>query len=361
MHDILRLLGFFERNTAALADSRSGCFLDKVRDQPEPPMVDADPPLDGSWRDKLDELWQSCIADRSHGPVPPADPAFVRPRNLLNAFVHRGDTFPRGHSMVVAQKYLHPIGCVARVAYRPDPGNRCRGILAAPSEGLLRVSNGNISDQGGFAAGVGLKFPRTDRGSADMVFGPPSFDIEDTDETIVTREQRTWLGPTTFDPRYRDIRTLFWIFDRIREEGAPRGPVEGIRPCSMAFAGRAVNVEPLYDVDQDGVSHASEDTRDEVPIGLVMVPSEHFVGEWKRIRGRRFTRVLPKVAAGPLYRVYALWHREEPRVPIGSIELVEPFTTSVFGDTKLFFRHPPKCPSAELAPLHVDPVEPRGA
>ncbi len=361
MHDLFRLLGIFGRRPAALADSRSDCFLDQVRDTPQPPVVPTESDPTGSWRDKLEGLWAACLEDDTPGPVPPPDPAFVRPRNLLNAFVHRGDTLPRGHSMVIGQKFLHPVGCVARVAYRPDEGNRCRGILAAPSEGLLRVSNGNISDQGGFAAGVALKFPRTDRPSADMVFGPPAFDVDDTDETIITREQRTWLGPTTFDHRYRDIRTLFWIFDRIREAGPEGADMPGIGPCGTSFAGRAVSVDPLYDVDQDGESRVTDQTRSEVPIGLVMVPSDHFVTQWRRARRRRFTRALPRVAPGPLYRVYALWHAHEERVPIGTIQLVERFVTSRFADTRLFFRHPPGCPSRELEPFHRNPSEPRGA
>lgn len=301
-----------------------------------------------SWKTRLDALWTQVTAEPGR-PAPdlPQEPRFLRAENLLDAFAHEKDTLPRGRSMVVERKLLHPVGCVGLVEYAPLPANRCRGLLATPAHGLARLSNGNISDQGGIAPGVGLKFPRTGLPSADMVFGPDGFDERDGDDAFVTRAQRTWLGIIPDHPAYRDIRTLFWIFDKIREQGrAPTG--EGLpAACPMGFGGRAVSIEPLLTHTQHGTATpaTSED-----PIGLEMVPTPHFFDAWQANRGR-YLEVLPHIPPGPLYDVSARWG-DGRTTPIGRLSLRERFVTSAFGDARLFFRHPPQCPDLRLAPLH---------
>ena len=310
--------------------------------------------MQSSFMQTLDALWANVTAKPGGPEVEyPQDPRFLRPENLLDAFVHAEDTLPRGRSMVVNRKFLHPRGCVGRVTYQAHPSRPCRGILGATSHGIIRLSNGNITDQGGIAPGVGLKFPRTGLSSADMVFGPDGFNEEDADSAFVTRAQRTWLGQIPSNPAYRDIRTLFWIFDRVREQGRYGGPAEneqGLpRACPMGFAGRAVSVQPLLTHTQDGASAPLLPDRPD-PIGLEMLPTRHFFEQWQTATGHRYLDVLPQIAPGPIYDVVAHFGPGRSQ-PIGTVHLAEQFVTSAFGDARLFFRHPPECPSAGLAPL----------
>ena len=302
------------------------------------------------WHTTLATLWAQVTAEPGRpSEEHPQEPRFLRAENLLDSFAHTSDTLPRGRSMVVDRKLLHPVGCVAWVRYEAAPHNGARGILAGRADGLVRLSNGNISDLGGVAPGVGLKFPRSGLPSADMVFGPDGFDEADSDDAFVTRTQRTWLGVVPTTPAYRDIRTLFWIFDRIREAGPEPGHGDDLpAACPMGFAGRAVSVEPLLTHTQAGQPSPASG---EDPIGLEMVPCDAFFEGWKAARRGPYTHVLPQIPRGPLYDVNARWG-DGRTTALGRLTLVEPFVTSAFGDERLFFRHPPGCPDPRLAGLH---------
>jgi len=307
----------------------------------------------GTWRDKLRDMWDKIVATQYPSHLPPT-PTTIPPHllsvgSLRSVFDHEQDVLPRpgDAGTIVREKMIHSGGAVARVTLEIDStGSPWTGMLASGSttRGLLRVSNGS-GDNGPFSPGVAVKFPRTDLASVDMLFGAPfALGPTLTHAQFLTVRLRTWLGKIPTGSEYRDIRTLFWLFNRVRQG----------QGCS-GFSSTALSPEPLCQALQDvGTSSAGGNVRS--PGGLILVPMEPARTAWARVLEHSedhddfrkiFLAAFSTDSPVQLYRVLA--RDSDGETAIGTMTLMSRFVCSRFGDEKLFFRHPIQCPDATVA------------
>lgn len=353
MHEPFAMMGALresDERTARLHAQRSGCPYA----QGELPQLPTPPPS-GEWNETLDKLWTEVSKHPIEDPKrtePRPDPRLTQAINLHSAFHPGRDFLPRPGDPEVKKKLIHHEGAVARIEYTPTGNPTYTGLLATGAKGIMRVSNGNGSDKGGFAPGVAIKFPITGHPSADMLFGVHGDHID----AFVKEKRRylrasdfldvplqTWLGPVPLDEDFDDVRTLFWIFHELRQ-----GPGHEAGP----YAAHALSPAPLASVHQSPPTGKPVKVSDpKCPIALQLVPTEAAKTAWKDVRGkagkRSFRRAFIALQSSvALYEVYA-WQGGKNRKHIGTIQTESTFIASERGD-ELFFQHPIEKPDTSL-------------
>jgi hypothetical protein len=327
------------------------------------PPVPEPPPPQHDWKTRYEVLWSQIEEDAYDVDalrpeiVESLNPAWLRQANLLTAFTHREDVFPRGVNNAVTSKMIHPIGAIAQCELRIDaPGYT--GMLApgSVSRGFFRVSNGNSTGGEGFVPGVSLKFPRTNAFAADQLFGTQMPEDGQAAQSILDesdfwkKPQQTWLGAVPIDAYFRELRTLFWLFNKARENPELSG---GGCP---AFSGLALSIDPLAEMTQDG---DRPDGERRAPAGLQLLPVDH---EALEAAYKAALRAGPGGFRGAFLRMdparcaFDVVAREGPKgeerfTRIGALKVVSPFVASPFGDRKLFFNHSRPCPHLDVLPF----------
>ena len=93
---------------------------------------------------------------------------------MTPSFKGKGDAMPPGDLWGTRTKYIHHVGCAAKVQFRPNGSSPYTGMFAAAEYGYIRLSSAAHPATSGLitqplAPGMGLKWLRDGMDSANLV------------------------------------------------------------------------------------------------------------------------------------------------------------------------------------------------
>jgi len=256
-----------------------------------------------SAKEKLDILWEKCIADTKgsgHTPNLEAIPVFFR--NMNEMFDHIADERPwRG------KKPIHGEGYVCKGKFTAAQGSPYTGIFKGCDNVLMRSAPGLAPKQGMLLAGISLKF---------MIDGLPS---------------TNYLSLRKFGTNTNDLNWFDSIKSHLGSEiTGPIGP-----PLAMKFRtantkfGSFVGICDIADTDQKGRKAANP-----------KFPYEMYLEGTSAMDGRLYEELEDIKAGTKMYNVYAKeLNDDSPKKLIGSLTTTSHMTKSWYADRKLFFQH----------------------
>jgi len=222
-------------------------------------------------------------------------------------------------------KYIHTVGAVGQVEWRPVDGHSYSGMFSGGSHGWVRLSLAQQPSPPALktAPGMGLKLLRSGRDSANLV------------AMFSVNGQESWN----------------FFKNNFTNHIGPGGPE--LIPLEIKFQEATNYISEVGLSDMARYDEAGAETDDpQFPFMLTFVPNKElgFPDEYVR----PFTEDLVSVPADSLlYRVVA---RDQP-LELGGVDrhiadlvLVGGLTTSMWGDQHLFFRHQDMAEDVMLRP-----------
>jgi hypothetical protein len=265
-------------------------------------------------------LWNFINLDQQSSEWPESNLIDMLSDKQELTFQENGDTLPEGR-----QKIIHSVGVVAKAKFTPVKGNPYTGILKSGSnEVLIRLSTAkdpkpvDPKPAGAlhrFIPGIALKF---------LIDGRPSTNLVAMHSSS---GQSSWNFfkhefSTSFDIPYHNVsfaeklqNSKFCMLNNFISTISTR------ELCSITNYGKEV----------EDVKH---------PFKLIFKAPEDV-----QIRGNEwfyqdYIKSVTKFKEGTeLFEVYAVEEPECEKVLVGHIVLTSKFTTSKFGDERLFFKH----------------------
>jgi len=237
--------------------------------------------------------------------------------DLKPTFDAPGDTLPKGRT-----KYIHPTGNVAKAEFISEGNHPYTGVFKGAKNVLVRVSvaksysTKDKSPKGGasnFTPGMGMKFLRDGVESANLVameavYGQESWNVF----------KKNWSNHFEAQPTSDFALKALMLKFRYTQANASY-----------------VGLKNLSQYTEKGVSEPNR----RYPFKLTFKPTsavtsfpDNYVEDF-----RETLKTIPKNTT--IFDVYAI---DEPgcnEQRIGSIKITSSFTTSMFGDVNLFFRH----------------------
>jgi hypothetical protein len=275
---------------------------------------------DQSAKQKLDRLWELIVQDRTPGTFYGAvHTAGVLTQNNQDTFEHKGDVFPDGR-----EKLIHSVGVIAKVSFNVVPNHKYTGLLSSGAKNaLLRLSAAKEYDvtkssstgaYNNFAPGFGLKFLVDNGISQNLV---AMFD---------TMGQASWnYFKNTFTNNFRinqnpDLANKMIATSFARETNWISGV--GLLDIASITENGTINNNPKY------------------PFRLDFVPNPQLTKMFKDEYTEDYKKIISRIPSGTL--IYTVFVIDEPGCEgekIGELVSQSEFTTSLFSDRLLFFRH----------------------
>jgi len=264
--------------------------------------------------EKYNLLWENIIMD-TESVSWPDDPSGLFSEDMCLSLHQEGDKMPVDSSGNTRTKFIHTVGSVGTVEFISSGDHPYTGLFTGAKHGLMRVSLGEEPDRSRLNTipGMGLKFLRDGREAGGLV------------AMVSVVGQESWN-----------------IFKNDWSNHLPPLPAAALDGALLfATATPLIQYVGLSDMarfDEDGW----ETPQPTFPFKLVFKPNPEIQNFPDEFHGP-FTDVLATIPKGILlFKVYA-WDAPSElggtEQLIGEIMLRKPFTTSRWGDEKLFFRH----------------------
>ncbi|KAJ3410700.1 hypothetical protein HDV05_003472 [Chytridiales sp. JEL 0842] len=262
---------------------------------------------------QMDNAWSkiSAAAGRSQ-----SWPAFATVR-LLAADVKPSLQFVSDEMPNGRDKLIHSVGVVAKASFVAQPGSPYTGLFQGSDKAILRLSLATdpSGGRGETTPGGGIKFFRDNMPSANFVFMHNT--VAQSTANFFERDFSTHVKPSS------DIGQQL-LLNKFETAGTSWAGVVGTSDVA-SFTEKGARVPtPNY------------------PFQLVFRPSTDVLN---KLRGARWTKdnvnqILTTIPTNTtLWTVWAAPAPSTPFTQIGSLVSSSAFTTSVYGDAGLFFRH----------------------
>lgn len=261
------------------------------------------------WEEKQAQMWANIVADNSIGPGP--NPLGILTESVKTTFDDEWDNMPVGRV-----KYIHPAGvvCPFNVNIMDSPFT---GLFSnGETHGMIRLgSAAAVSLSSGVIPGGGVKFFRSGRSSANFV--------------ILNQ-----LGPIA-DSNYNFFSVP--MSNVIPEDTPiPLIPV-ALKFCQAQDCPTKVGISDVCKYDQEG----NEVENLVFPYKVTFVPTGEVNFREDPSEVTEFYQQFDDIAVGT--SVYELRGYQNPDdvegVVIGNIMTTDKCVTSLYGDTKMFFKH----------------------
>jgi len=225
--------------------------------------------------------------------------------SVVTSFIASADVFPVGGR----KKYIHSVGVTGGIRFDSDPGHAYTGLFDGAEHGVMRLSSAKQPTAGGGTApGMGVKFFRDGRPSANFVAmysldGQPT-----TDKNFFAHDWNNHI-PMTDNFGLKIIAAKFW-------QASYCPLMVGLSDLSSDASGKAgvfpfnLNFHPLISstrVDSDYATCLKN--LESIPVGT------------------------------KLFEVRAQAAPQDAGVLIGTVTITDAFKSSKFGDEELFFKH----------------------
>jgi hypothetical protein len=279
--------------------------------------------------DKLKQLWSRIMAETTSGSFahPVSTAVGLLTQSMVPVFTTIGDTLVDGHT-----KYIHRVGVVGQVQFVPvsEGLRKYTGCFDGVRYGLIRLACSlQPSENVSFTPGLGLKFLRDGRDSANVV-AMHSLEGQPGNWNFFAHSLTTTLNPT--------IPSVF-----------------GKELVALKFSTatdyiQAVGLQNMAAYDQHGTR--SDPVR--FPYMLRFQPHRE-IATLCPVGFTGFLHHLDQLARIPsgarLYDVYAQDQPHGTELLVGTIQLVGALTRSKWADERLFFRHQKKEDDLAVCPL----------
>lgn len=231
--------------------------------------------------------------------------------SVMTTFDAHADVFPHSVDAPWRKKQIHSVGVTAGFKFESNGRHPFTGVFQGTETGIVRFSSAKQPGKGGFAPGMGMKFLRDGRESANFV-AMYTLDGQSCGESNFFEHEWSNHIPWTDNFGLQIIAAKFWqasncplmvgLSDLATETAdAPAAP--GSFPFQLFFS-------PKYRSDCDCMDYdACLGNLSAIPIG------------------------------SQLFEVAAIASPGAERQVVGNITLTSKLMPSSFGDTELFFEH----------------------
>jgi len=253
-------------------------------------------------------LLQKVASDTSSGAYPAALNVLtgILGESVMLTFDSASDVFPEPRT-----KYIHSVGVVGGIRFDSHGGHPYTGLFEGATSGLVRFSSAKEPGKGGYTPGMGMKFLRDGRESANFV-AMYTLDGQTCNETNFFEHEWSNHIPLTDNFGLQIVAAKFW---------------------QASYCPLMVGLSDMASTSPDELAAPGT-----FPFQLIFKPlavSQCDCLDYSACLGN-----LASIVAGtPLFEVSALASPGAARQAIGTITLTSQLSTSNFGDEHLFFRH----------------------
>jgi len=243
--------------------------------------------------------------DKTSGQYPAALSVLsgIMGESVTTSFDASADVFPQDR-----KKYIHSVGVTGGIRFDSLGGHPYTGLFEGAKHGIIRLSSAKEPGKGGFAPGMGIKFFRDGRPSANFV-AMYSLDGQTCADTDFFKHDWSNHVSATSDFGLKLIAAKFW-------QASYCPLMVGLADLSSSAEGQ-VGVFPFRLRFHALISSSCNCTDYEDCM-----------------------KNLESIAAGQkMFEVYAEADPGAAEVLIGHLTITDPLTTSKFGDEDLFFKH----------------------
>jgi hypothetical protein len=271
-----------------------------------------------SRQSKLSQIWSSVTANPASGAYPsPLGLAKIFLESMNPTMEFQGDSFPEGRS-----KLIHSVGVVGKVQFVPEADSPYTGFFQGADSLVLRMSLAKEPDQtkttaeeayDNFTPGFALKFLRDGKPSANLV---AMFGVN---------------GVPTWN-----------FFGKDFSNHIPGASGAALKALAQKFSTATDNIQSVglkefSTTDQNGNTLQTQ----VYPWKLIFRAPASLKNSFPDNFEKDYKEQLMSISSGTvLYDVYAVQDPSQAcEKKIGVLKLTSKFTTSKFGDEKLFFQH----------------------
>jgi len=262
-----------------------------------------------SWDEKQSQMWTNILSDNSTAPLP--NQAEILIESVQTSFEDEWDVMPAGRL-----KYIHSNGAVCPFVVNIEDSPFTGIFKSGKSHGLIRLgSAAPLSETEGTTPGGGVKFFRSGRSSANFV-------ILNT------------LGPMT-DNNHNFFAVS--LRNHIPEDAPVALIPAALKFCQAQSCPTKVGLSDVCTYDQEG--NKAENVVFPFKVSFVPTGEINFREEYSEVGG--FLQQFEDLDVGTT--LYTLKGHQTPDdnegITIGNVVTTDKCVTSLYGDTKLFFKH----------------------
>jgi hypothetical protein len=244
--------------------------------------------------------------------------------SVFQSFDAGSDVFPHDRT-----KWIHSVGVVGGIRFVSSGNHPYKGLFEGAEHGLVRFSSAKEPGDGGFTPGMGIKFLRDGRPSANFV-AMYTLDGQTCDENNFFQHEWSNHIPLTDNFGLKIIAAKFW---------------------QASYCPLMVGISDLASADYKQPAPAGT-----FPWQLIFAPKASSGCDCHDYAG--CLQNLQNIPEGTdLFEVFALASPGAERQSIGTITLTSSMRTGHFGDGELFFRHQRMEEDFAINPQWLDAID----
>jgi len=268
--------------------------------------------------EKMRRIWSNCMMNTSSAPwYSKLEMLGMVTEAMCPTFREQGDELPWEKGLALygwRRKYIHTVGAVGQVEWRNIGGHPYTGIFQGATQGIVRLSLAKqpSSSSNNTVPGLALKFLRNGMDSANLV------------AMYSVHGQESWNFFKNIFTNHIPPVGLSMLHLGLKFSQATNNIQQvGLSDWSMYGEEGTMVSEPIF------------------PYRLSFRPTGEFV--FPDLYVHPFTEDLTSIPSGST--LYEVWALDKPsqlggvEKHIGDLVLVSNITTSLWGDTSMFFRH----------------------
>merc|ERR1711944_32339 len=262
-----------------------------------------------TWNDKHSQTWSNIVSNNATGPYPNLPEIFTE--SMKTVFDNEWDVMPEGR-----KKYIHSVGAVCPFVVNIQDSPFTGIFQTGEPHGMIRLGSAAPIAEGSVATpGGGVKFFRSGRPSADFV--------------ILNQ-----LGPIA-DENYNFFAVP--LSNHIPEDAPLALAPLALKFCQAKSCPTKVGLSDACKYDQDG----NEVDNVVFPFKVSFVPTRDIKFREEYSELPEFMKQFTDLPVGTV--LYQLRGHQSPDdeegVLLGDVVTTDNCVTSLYGDTKLFFKH----------------------
>lgn len=227
--------------------------------------------------------------------------------SVWTSFDAGGDVFPHDGRT----KYIHSVGVVGGIRFVSNGNHPYKGLFQGAEHGVVRFSSAKEPSDVGFTPGMGIKFLRDGRPSANFV-AMYTLDGQPCEDTNFFQHEWSNHIPLTDNFGLKIIAAKFW---------------------QATYCPLKVGISDLASPEDQQAAQAGT-----FPFQLIFAPKTSSDCDCQDYAG--CLQNLQNIPEGTdIFEVFALESPGADRQSIGTITLTSPLKTGKFGDGELYYRH----------------------
>jgi len=262
-----------------------------------------------SWEAKQAQMWTNILSDNSTAPLP--NQAGIMTESVQTSFEDEWDVMPAGRL-----KYIHSNGVVCPFVVNIQNSPFTGIFQNGEAHGLMRLgSAAPLSEEDGVTPGAGVKFFRSGKSSANFVILHTLGPLNDGNHNFFAAPLRNHIP-----------------------EDAPMALIPAaLKFCQAQSCPTKVGLSDVCTYDQDGNKAANV----VFPFKVSFVPTGEIMFREEYSESGAFLKQFEDLDVGTtLYTLKGHLNPDDDEgITMGNVVTTEKCVTSLYGDTKLFFKH----------------------